>query len=389
VAVPVRRDRAPRALRRAGPGLTLAVLWGVLLHAGPLADDRISDLFVYSQYAAFLGDGLLPYRDFGFEYPPLALLPIGLGGGSELRHSLTMLACALGLQEAARAIGGARAAWACLALLLAGALLRTRFDLLPAALAVGGLALVLRGRPALAGAVLGLGALAKLWPGLLVLVALAWLPRRAGLRMAAAGTIVVCLGVLPFAALSPSGFVAQFEFHLDRPVQIESLPATALFALGGSSVTGDPVRPDRFKSNGLDGGPADLVARLAAVGQLTLLGLVLGLVHRRRGDPDALLLGALAATLAFVALGKVLSPQYLVWLLGVAALVRGTPAALVAAAALATLAYFPDRYFDLVAEDGTAVALVAARNLILLLALAATARALARSRPRAAAASSG
>jgi hypothetical protein len=172
-------------------------------------------------------------------------------------------------------------------------------------------------------------------------------------------------------------------------VQIESLPATALFALGGSSVTGDPVRPDRFKSNGLDGGPADLVARLAAVGQLTLLGLVLGLVHRRRGDPDALLLGALAATLAFVALGKVLSPQYLVWLLGVAALVRGTPAALVAAAALATLAYFPDRYFDLVAEDGTAVALVAARNLILLLALAATARALARSRPRAAAASSG
>ena len=45
-------------------------------------------------------------------------------------------------------------------------------------------------------------------------------------------------------------------------MQIESTPAVVLSALGDSFVTGTPDRPDRFKSNGLDGGPADAVAAL-------------------------------------------------------------------------------------------------------------------------------
>jgi CPA1 family monovalent cation:H+ antiporter len=55
------------------------------------------------------------------------------------------------------------------------------------------------------------------------------------------------------------------RFHLERPVQIESTAATVLEVVGGSSVTGDPIIHDAYKSNGLDGGAADAVQALFAV----------------------------------------------------------------------------------------------------------------------------
>jgi hypothetical protein len=396
VAVPVRRHRALRTLRRAGPGLTLAAAWLVVTTVGPWADTSISDLYVYSVYADLLGQGLTPYADFPFEYPPLALVPIGLLGGDELAFGIGMLACAIGVQEAARALGGERAAWlVCLLPLLAGTLVRTRFDLLPALLALAGLAVLAARHPGAAGVLLGLGALAKLWPGLLVLVGLVWLgDRRDAARLLAGAGTVVAVGVVAVVAVggAAGAWESVVRFHLDRPVQIESVPATVLFTLGDAFVTGFPVRPDRFKSNGLDGGGAGTVAALAAVAQLAVLTVVVALTARRR-DADGLLLGALGAVLAFVVLGKVLSPQFLLWLLPLAAVLgaRGhlVPAGLIALAAAATLAYFPGRYFDLVAEDPLTISIVAFRNLLLLAALGTTVRALARSRRPASAASSG
>jgi hypothetical protein len=199
--------------------------------------------------------------------------------------------------------------------------------------------------------------------------------------------VLLAIGA-PFAARGgfPSTMV---RFHLDRPVQIESTPASVIEAVGGSYVTGDPIRPDRFKSNGLDGGAADAIA--AACSLLAVLA-ALGIVAlaARRPSRDAVLLAALAVTLAFVCFSKVLSPQYLCWLLPLAAVAVGrghvAAGALVWAAALATQLWFPVRYWDVVHQHAWAVGAVGLRNLLLLAALAATARALARSPRRAAAA---
>ena len=142
-------------------------------------------------------------------------------------------------------------------------------------------------------------------------------------------------------------------------------------------MTGAPVLPDPYKSNGLDGGAADAVQLLFA---LALAAALVASVVLARRD---LLRASFAATLVFVALGKVLSPQYLCWLLPFAAvlLARGDrlAPALVAAAALLTQVWFPRRYFDVVDRDAWAVAAVAVRDLLLLAALASTARAAARS----------
>jgi hypothetical protein len=140
-------------------------------------------------------------------------------------------------------------------------------------------------------------------------------------------------------------------------------------------VTGDPLRPDRFKSNGIDAGAA---GALAAASALLMLLALAALVARTAAAPrpgaDRLVLGAFGAVLAFVALGKVLSPQYLIWLVPLAAVAwahgaRAAPA-LVALAGLLTFAEFPARYWDVVAREPAAIALVAARNLVLLAALA-------------------
>jgi hypothetical protein len=366
--------------------VALIVVWLVSTNHGPFSGDVVNDLYVYSVDHRLLADGQVPFRDFDFEYPPLALLPIGLIGGSAVGMSLAMLGCALVAQLAAWSLGGARAGWALVLLpVLAGALVRTHIDLLPAALTLVGLALVVRDRPAWGLAMLGLGTMAKLYPAAVAIVAVAWLlgrgDRRAARRGAVAFAVVILALGVPFAVLG--GFPATMvRFHAERPVQIESSAASVLEVLGGSYVTGHPIRPDRFKSNGLDGGAAGVVLALTTLASLAVLA-ALTLLAARRPRTDALILAAFGVVLALVALSKVLSPQYLCWLLPLAAVAwaRGAhvPAVLTAAAALVTQLWFPSHYFDVVDQEGWAVTAVAVRNALLLLALAATARALARS----------
>ena len=414
-------------LQLALAGGMLLVLWAVATTVGPFSDTTVNDLFVYRSYAELLVDGRLPYLDFGFEYPPLAALPLGIAGlpGTAaptyaVSFAVLMAGCALAGQQlaarlaaagavlrgpggsdraaAAARVGGAREAGAAriggareavtvawllaLAPVVIGASVRTHFDALPIAIATGGLLALTRERMNLGFLLLGLGTMTKLFPGLLAVVALVWLfgrgERTAALRGAAIFAAVVLAISLPFAG---SGYVDSFAFHLDRPVQIESSSASVLFALGGSDVTGTNLRPDRFKSNGLDGGHADDVEHVFAV--LLVLALV-GIVAlaARRPDPAHLVLCGFAALLAFVTLGKVFSPQYVIWLAPFAALAwvwgRRTVALLCAAAIVLTHIEFPSRYFDLINQHHDVIWIVAVRNAVLLAALVVLLTSLAR-----------
>jgi hypothetical protein len=388
----------PRSLQWVLPSVALAVVWAVATTIGPFSDTTVNDLFVYRSYADLLAAGHLPYVDFGFEYPPLAAIPLwlgGLAGRGEATYAVTfavlMAGCAIaGQQLAARLAGDRRAGLAVAWLLvltpvLIGASVRTHFDALPIAIALGGLLALARDRPALGFVLLGLGTMTKLFPGLLAVAAIVWLAgrgeRRAALRGAAVFAAVVVLVSLP---LSGAGYVDSFTFHLQRPVQIESTPATVLFALGGSRVTGTNLRPDRFKSNGLDGGHARAVAALFAAALVMTMIVIVALAARRR-DVRHLVLTGFAALLAFVALGKVFSPQYVIWLAPFAALAwvwgERAVALLSAVAIVLTHVEFPSRYFDLINEKTGVILVVAVRNAILLVALGLLLAALARATP--------
>ena len=375
-------------LRLAVAGAALLAVHGVATTVGPFSDITVNDLYVYGVYADLLHAGQLPYVDFGFEYPPLAAVPIWLAGVPGLDDAtyaasfgVLMGLCLLGTQQlAARLAGGARegltVAWLLVsAPVLIGASLRTHFDALPVAIALGGLLALSRDRHALGFALLGAGTMTKLFPGLLGVIAVVWLvgrgDRRSALRGAAVFAVVVVAISLPLAG---AGYVDSFEFHLERPVQIESTPASVLFALGGSEVTGTNLRPDRFKSNGLDGGHADVVETVFTFLLVLALWTVAALAARRR-DARHMVLCGFAGLLAFVTLGKVFSPQYVIWLAPLAALAwvwgQRLVAALVAAAIALTHVEFPSRYFDLINEQTDVIVIVAARNALLLVALGA------------------
>lgn len=376
-----------------GPALTLVVLWAVTLTHGPTADTSISDLGLYHNYSDLLGAGQWPYRDFQLEYPPLSLVPFRLGslaGAShyELVFGVLMLLATLVTLVAVGALAGERrqvAMWAvAVSPPVVSALARTHFDAFAVALGLGGLWAVARAKPKLGFAILGAGAMVKLFPALAVPVALAWLAGRGQARAAVKGAVAFAVVVVACSApFLGRGYLDSYRFQLERPIQIESTPAVVVHLLGGAHTTGPfTAHPDRFRSQGLRGGASVAVAGLFT--GLLIAALCLATLAAARDPTErGLLMASCAAVLAFVALGKVASPQFAVWLIPWAALALAWRerllAALLVAALVLTQIEFPRRYFDLVAGHPGPWAIVAARDLALVLALGVIAARLAGS----------
>ena len=106
--------------------------------------------------------------------------------------------------------------------------------------------------------------------------------------------------------------------------------------------------------------------------------------HRARveaADPRRLVLGSLAATVVLAAAGKVLSPQYLIWVIPLFALAAawgyGTLAAALGAAMLLTFIAFPSQFHDVVFLRTPWLVEIGLRNLLLLTAMGLAIRELA------------
>ncbi len=376
-------------MTRAASALLLAA-FALTFLGGPWADERVSDLFVYRTYAAGFLEGALPYRDVTFEYPPLAapLLALpGLAGTAEgtYRIAFGLLALALALavvlcsgELSARTGGDRRTAMLAVALmpLLTGAMVRTHFDLAPVALTLAALLLLCADRPRAAFAILGLGVMTKGFPLVVAPVALSWLVARGERRAALSGlgALVLSAGAIAAVAvvLSPSGALAALTYHLDRPVQIESSAASLLFALDAVGA-GEVLVVKSHRSDGLLHAADGPVSALFSAVLLAALALcAAGATVRRRGPPTrrALVLGSLAAVVAFAGLGKVLSPQFLIWVVPLTGLALAwgmhALAAAGAGATALTLVEFPAHYADVVAREPAWLWFVAVRNALLL-----------------------
>jgi len=377
-----------------------------LLHWGWYQHKLILDTAEYHRYGTAMMDGEAPYRDFAVEYPPGALPAFAVPAISKPGFSLynrefqvLMALCGVGavaaMAAALRALGASaeRAAAAlgffALAPLVLGSVILYRYDLWPAALAVAGLAAVLGRRERLGFAALGLGVAAKAFPAVLLPPALAYVWRTRGRREAlvclGTAAAVVAVAVLPFVALSPDGFWDSIVRQTTRPLQIESLGAAVLLAahhVGGLGLTMDSSRG----SQNLVGSLPDAVGSVSSALLAVVLVAIWVAAARGPATPERLVRWSAASLAAFVALGKVLSPQFLIWLLPVVPLVRGrrglAGSALLGLALLLTQVWFPIRYFDLVAFDAVPSWVLLARDLVLVALLAvltAPARAPARS----------
>src|SRR5213075_2757470 len=108
------------------------------------------------------------------------------------------------------------------------------YDAWPALLTVVALALLLAGRDVLALAVLGIAFAAKVYPVVLLPVALVWTWRTRGRRTALTGLAafagVALVIALPFLVLAPHGLMESFRAQAARGLQVESLGAQLLVA---------------------------------------------------------------------------------------------------------------------------------------------------------------
>jgi uncharacterized membrane protein len=241
-----------------------------------------------------------------------------------------------------------------LAPLLLGSVVLSRFDLWPAALTAGALAALLAGRDRVAGAVLGLAVAAKLYPLVLVPVAGIWIWRRSGRRAAlvslAIFAAVVAACVLPFLALSPHGLWESVSRQTERPLQIESFGAGVLLVLHQIAGVGITMESSHGSQNLAGSGP-DAIATLQSALQLAAVVCVWIWFARGPMERDRLVRAFAATVCAFIAFGKVFSPQFLIWLVPLVPLVRGrrglAAGAILALALVLTQLWFPFRYWDL------------------------------------------
>jgi Glycosyltransferase family 87 len=279
------------------------------------------------------GEGAFPGGD-AWQYPPgaglLMLIPRVLPGGyGEAFVGLMLLADLIGLVLLARLgrrAGNDTGVWVwLLAMPLLGTFAVLRFDLVPTVIAIAAL-LVVHRRPQWFGALAGLGAAVKLWP---VLVLFGEWDRERLLRsvLAAAVVVAVVFAASAIAFGNPAGFISHGG---DRGLQEEAV-ATIPWQLE-QIVSGDPYpREIRFGAWEVASPTADTVATV--LGWLTLAALAAAAAwwwrwrQRIREGWDWLADAEVSRDFVFtivlfvVVASRVLSTQYMVWLLGLAAVV--------------------------------------------------------------------
>ncbi|MGI2336365.1 MAG: glycosyltransferase 87 family protein [Dehalogenimonas sp.] len=376
-------------------------VFGFVFTNGFYSDYEISAFGIFHQYAADMLSGQIPYLDFPVEYPPVALSLIvipGLSGEGYAAYSVAFTAgivffdllMLVLLAVLSRRLG--LTVWKTLAvytlaLLAIGPIIALRYDLAVACLVLLAVLALIWGNTKTCWVILGLAVMAKIYAVVLVPLFLIWHWRRGEKRElvrggVAFGVTLLAVSIVPLL-VSAGGYIDSFLYHSDRPLQIESLYASALLAgeqLGWFSVD----MKYSFGSVNLVSPVADFFAAYYWV--FVGAGLMLvywlfdrflkktGAMKNKDGERDsAAALGLVAFTAAaitvFMIFNKVLSPQFIIWLYPLIPLLRrGNPLSwiLFVAIGFMTAYVYPLHYIEL--QDGEAVVtwVLLARNVLLL-----------------------
>ena len=189
----------------------------------------------------------------------------------------------------------------------------TNYDMLAIAFATTGMLAWSRRRPALAGALIGLGAAAKLYPILLLIPMFALCVRAGKWKqwLAAAATAGACWAVVnaPIALLFPRGWSELFRLNSARPADTDSIYNVVAHFMGWGGFDGPlgaqqtPTRLNEF------------VAIALAACSLAIVTIGISAPRRPRIAQLAFLIVS-----AFLLVNKVWSPQYSLWLIPLAVL---------------------------------------------------------------------
>jgi len=361
--------------------LLLLFVFKVFVFPGPDVTTDVS--VIYQGWYEVLRTGTFPLDDVTWQYPPaaaLAILSPGLLPFLPYANAFFVLAFLADsvvflmlLSAGMRRGNSPRGTWMwVLGVPLLGPTVYSRYDVMVTAVAVGALLAGMRS-PKVMGALAGFGALVKVWPVLL-------LTGVRGVRSWAWAGVTAAATALVFAVTMPGAF-AFLTFQRDRGTEVESLGSLVFHVARHFGWSGQVAF--NYGSVEFVGPYVPAVSRAALILTLLAFGwLALWRLRVRDLTPRATADAAFVAVLMFTVTSRVISPQYLVWLVGLAAVclvfsgsVMTWPSGMVLAACLLTVLEFPVHFANVVASDGIGMTLLFLRNGLL---LAATITAAAR-----------
>ena len=356
----------------AGAALTVAT-WAFISFTPVFSSWLFGDARFYENWGNWITNHQVPYRDFTIEYPPGALPTFAVPVYLKLLFGhyntwyfwfrIELLAFALlmlaGMAWALKELRASRR-HAYVALCIAGAtpallgpIALFHYDYFPAMFAVFAVAALVARRGVLACTFAMLGAVAKVYPIVLVPIALIELWRHGRWRSVGAGAgAAIAVGLVtvgPFAIVGLHGLSWAIHRESSRPLEVESLGASVLAA--AHEVAGVHLHVIAIDaSHSLKGAWPDAFA--SASSWLTLAALigVYLLFWRSSRSPEDVVVACAAAVTAYIVFGKVFSPQYLLWLVPIVPLVggrRGIRASVLLVVIIAvTQVWEPYRYFQ-------------------------------------------
>ncbi|MFJ3707527.1 glycosyltransferase 87 family protein [Streptomyces sp. NPDC090053] len=368
--------------------LLLLCVLGVLTVPGV---DVTADVSVtYHGWYEVLRTGAFPLSDVTWQYPPgtaLAILApavLPFLGYAPAFFVLALLADAvvLGLLSYAARRPGKRSAgvwvWV-VGVPLLGPTSYARYDVMVTAVAVAALLAGAR-RPRTLGALAALGALLKVWPALL----LAGTPRGRVTRVSWISFAATAAALLLLFGVTMPGAFAFLTFQRDRGTEVESLGGLVFQVARHHGWQGQVAL--HYGSVEFIGPYVPVVSAVALGLSVVAFGwLLLWRLRAREFTASTPCDAAFTAVLLFTTTSRVISPQYLIWLVGLAAVClvfrtsrMAVPACLVLAATAVTFLEFPLGFDHVVAGDPTGLVLMFVRNGLLVAACPVAARQLWR-----------
>jgi hypothetical protein len=372
---------------------------------------------IYSRWYDVLSTGSFPDHDVMWQYPPAAalvllapgLLPLSYAVGFYwisfavdcLTFGVLLVAARRRMAEDAAAIQAGHysaptgrwrwartqpwAAWVwMLGVAVGGPIAYGRYDLIVTGVAVCGLVLLVRAdsRPDLdlagarhlvwgGGGLLAFGAMLKIWPALLLLCV------GPGRRLREAWAAAVVTGsviLLGFWATMPNA-LSFLDAQGGRGIEVESIAALPFHV--ASHHGWDGYVGLNYGSMEYLGPHVNLAAKVCLVASALAFGwLVYWRLTARNWHASTTADAALVGVLLFVVTSRVISPQYMVWMVGLSAVCalnfgpRGTsvmrlPVGMVLIATALTCLEYPYYFDELLNAERGAVLLLTLRNVLL------------------------
>jgi hypothetical protein len=342
--------------------------------------DVAGDVAIYHFYAhEIIDENRAPYRDVKIEYPPgsliLIALPYAVSADADTYRLLFIIEMivvdalgAIALLMLGRRWRSRWGVWAWVFLIpFLGPIAHVRLDLVPAVLTIWAFERASAKRWLESGAAIGVGTAVKLYPIALLPILLFVAYRKRQFLIGAALPLIVAL--VPYLGVLSELSGAVFGYQMGRGLQVES--TWGILLLFASSLGYDVTTVYNFGAFHVVSGISRLFDALATVASAAAaLGTYwLAFRHMKRNDVRSAAVVSFALLMLLLAAAAVWSPQFLTWVIALAAVAlcaRGQRfryvAYVLAAAGVASQIAYPFAYNDLLNGGAAISVLLLARN---------------------------